>query len=359
MSEGVKLLIGTKKGIFIFDGDDARRNWRQRGPSLPGITINHVIGDPATGLLHAAGGNRWTGLGVWTSADDGETWALSSEGFSYGEGEPPVASIWSVGAGKGVLYAGAEPAGLFRSTDAGKTWTHVEGLRNHPSRPHWVPGGAGLILHSMVIDPTDNDRLWVAISTAGVFHSADGGKSWEPRNKGTRGDFFPGQERYPEFGQCVHCLTLAPGGRDRLYQQNHLGMYRSDDGGTSWHDIGTGLPSDFGFPAAAHPRDPDTLFLAPLNSAEGGRFMPEAKAAIWKTRDAGATWSGERAGLPQENAFFCVWRQAMAVDAHEPCGVYFGSNSGALYASPDEGESWSKIAENLPSITSVETVGAG
>jgi hypothetical protein len=355
MVETVQVLVGTKKGVFILEGDAERLNWSQRGPCLPGVAINHVIADPRTGLLHAAGGNRWTGLGVWTSDDRGETWALSSEGFAYEEGEPPVASVWSLGAGDGVLYAGAEPAGLFRSADAGKTWTHVKGLRDHPSRPEWVPGGGGLILHSMAIDPENGDRLWVAISTAGVFHSADGGQTWEPRNRGTRADFFPGAERFPDWGQCVHCLTLAPGSRNRLYQQNHLGMYRSDDGGRNWQDIGHGLPSDFGFPAAAHPRDPDTLFLAPLNSAEGGRFMPEAKAAIWKTTDAGATWRGEREGLPQENAFFCVWRQAMSVDALEPAGVYFGSNSGSLFASADEGETWMRIAENLPSITSVET----
>jgi molybdopterin converting factor small subunit len=216
-----------------------------------------------------------------------------------------------------------QPAGLFLSGDSGQTWEPVSGLRDHPTRPQWNPGGAGLILHSLVIDPDNHDRLWVGISAAGVFHSADGGKTWEPRNKGTRADFNPDDQRYPEFGQCVHCVVKAPGMNDRLYQQNHCGMYRSDDAGTSWQSIEAGLPSSFGFPAAVHPRDPETLFLLPLNGDIRGRYVPDGKAAVWRTHDGGATWQAMRNGLPQENVFYGVLRQAMATDWPRPGGRLF------------------------------------
>jgi photosystem II stability/assembly factor-like uncharacterized protein len=249
-----------------------------------------------------------------------------------------------------------QPAGLFQSDDGGETWRHVAGLREHPTRPEWNPGGAGLILHSIVHDPDDAERLWVAISAAGVFHSADGGKSWEPRNRGTRNDYLPEEQRYPEFGQCVHSLVIAPGTSDRLYQQNHCGMYRSRDGGRGWESIEAGLPSSFGFPAAAHPRDPDTLYLLPLNGDSAGRYPPDAKAAVWRTRSGGDSWEALRNGLPQQNAFFGVLRQAMATDSLEPAGVYFGTNTGSLFASTDEGDSWTMVAQHLPMILSVETL---
>ena len=230
------------------------------------------------------------------------------------------------------------------------------------TRPGWFVYGAlavvevGLILHTIVPHPTDAGQVWVGISTAGVFHTADGGETWEPRNKGTRCDFLPDEMRYPEHGQCVHCMVMAAGMPDRLYQQNHCGMYRSDDGGRRWESIESGLPSSFGFPAAAHPRDPDTLYLLPLNGDTKGRFVPDAKAAVWRTRDGGATWQDVRAGLPQEKAFFGVLRQAMATDRLEPAGVYFGTGTGSVYASADEGDSWTCIASHLPTISSIETL---
>ncbi len=219
-----------------------------------------------------------------------------------------------------------------------------------------MPGGAGLILHAIVLHPQDKRKLWVGISSVGVFHSSDGGETWETRNRGTRNDYMPEGQKYPEFGQCVHSFVMAAGMPDRLYQQNHCGMYRSDDGGLAWKSIEEGLPSTFGFPTAAHPRNPDTLYLIPLNGDIAGRYMPEAKTAVWRTRDAGKTWEAFREGLPQQHAFFGVLRQAMATDKLEPAGVYFGTNTGQLYASADEGESWSCITPNLPSIYSVETL---
>ncbi|WP_439580472.1 WD40/YVTN/BNR-like repeat-containing protein [Elioraea sp.] len=356
MAMRVVVLVGTKKGAFLIESDAARRSWSLRGPFCEAWPINHVIAEPGTGRILAGGGNEWFGPAVWASDDLGATWTHSSNGMAYGEGEPPIRSVWSLAATNGSVYAGVEPAGLFRSADRGETWDHVSGLREHPSRPHWQPGAGGLILHSLVIDPADDRRLWVGISAGGVFHSADGGARWEPRNRGTRADFNPEDQRYPEHGQCVHCLVKAPGPPDLLYQQNHCGMYRSADGGKSWQSIEAGLPSSFGFPAATHPRDPDTLYLVPLNGDSAGRYVPDGKVAVWRTRDGGANWQDLREGLPQRNAYLNVLRQALATDRLEPAGVYFGTGTGALFASADEGDSWACIAEHLPTITSVETL---
>ncbi len=354
MAKKVLLLLGTRKGVFILESNAERRDWKLRGPFCEAWPINHVVGDPATGAIHAGGGNAWFGPAVWTSPDLGMSWTHSSEGLKYAPGEEPIKSVWSVAAGAGKIYAGVEPAGLFESTDGGSSWRHIAGLRDHSSRPHWMPGGAGLILHSLVAHPQDEKKLWVGISSVGVFYSDDGGARWEPRNRGTRNDYMP--DKYPEYGQCVHCLVLAPGMADRLYQQNHCGMYRSEDGGRNWQSIEAGLPSSFGFPAAVHPRDPDTLFLLPLNGDIAGRYVPDAKAAVWRTRDAGASWQALREGLPQRDAYMTVLRQAMATDRLGPAGVYFGTSGGALLASADEGESWTCLAHHLPSISSVETL---
>ena len=315
-----------------------------------------MIGDRRTGRIYAGGGNPWFGVGVWQSDDRGATWTKNGDGLTYGEEDPTLKTVWSLAAAPDRLLAGVEPAGLFESFDDGRSWHHVRGLRDHPSRPQWQAGGGGLILHSILPHPDDPDRCWVGISAAGVCHTSDGGRNWEPRNRGTRADFLPEDQRYPEFGQCVHSVAMAAGSPERLYQQNHCGMYRSDDGGGDWRSIEAGLPSSFGFPCATHPRDPDTVYLLPLNGDIAGRFVPDAAAAVWRSRDGGTTWRDLRKGLPQENVYFAVLRQALAVDDLEPAGVYFGTNSGILYASTDEGDAWTPIAEHLPLIYSVQTM---
>lgn len=356
MAKKVLLLVGTKKGAFFIEGTGARDRWTVRGPFCNAWPINYVVGDAATGTIWAGGGNEWFGPAVWKTTDFGATWSHSSEGLAYAGGETPIKAVWSLAQAGDKLYAGVEPAGLFESDDAGQSWRHLSGLRDHPSRPQWQAGGGGLILHGILPHAADPSQVWVAISAAGVFHTADGGATWTPRNRGTRQDYAPEDQRYPEVGQCVHCIVSPKANPERMYQQNHCGMYRSDDGGRSWESIEAGLPSTFGFPAALHPRDPDTLYLMPLNGDQAGRFMPDGKAAVWRTRDGGRTWAALRQGLPQQNAFFGVLRQAMAVDALEPAGIYFGSGTGHLYASADEGESWREIAAHMPSISSVETL---
>jgi photosystem II stability/assembly factor-like uncharacterized protein len=356
MGRRVLVLVGTRKGAFILDGDEGRKDFKIRGPFCEAWPINHVIGDPATGAIHAGGGNAWFGPAVWTTTDLGETWRHDSTGLTYGEGEEAVSAVWSIAPSNGRMWVGVEPAGLFYSDDGGKTFTHAAGLREHPSKPDWTPGAGGLILHHLVPHPDDPDQIWVAISAAGVFWTHDGGRTFEARNKGTRADFNPEDQRYPEWGQCVHGLVMAPGKPNRLYQQNHCGMYRSEDGGLTWESIEEGLPSSFGFPVAAHPRNPDQIYFMPLNGADTGRYVPDAKAAVWRTKDRGASWKDLRNGLPQENAYFGVLRQAMTTDRLDPAGVYFGTSTGSLWASGDEGETFSEIAQYLPPITSVETM---
>ena len=356
MAKKICILLGTRKGVFILESDASRLSWHLRGPFCETWPMNHVIGDPLTGTIYGGGGNEWFGPAVWKSTDLGASWSHSSQGLAYGAGETPIKTVWSLAVGHGKIYAGVEPAGLFASQDGGVSFAPVQGLRDHPSRPNWQAGGGGLILHALVPHPADDQQFWVGISAVGVFHTSDGGATWEPRNRGTRNDYLPDGQKFPELGQCVHSLVMAPGPQHRLYQQNHCGMYRSDDGGRSWQSIEAGLPSSFGFPAAVHPRDPETLYLVPLNGDTTGRFMPDAKAAVWRTQDGGATWAAQRHGLPQQDAFIGVLRQALATDTLQPLGVYFGTSSGSLYASADEGTGWRCIARDLPAISSVETL---
>jgi len=377
----VTILVGTTKGAFLIEGGAARSGWRVRGPYCDGWPINHVVADRESGMIWAGGGGDWNGAGVWRSADGGESWELtqltrgqrddwaaSDPGFAeiIGWVDRPVpfegfSQVWSLRAAHGRLYAGTKPARLLVSGDGGGRFDEVTGLTDHPSHDSWEPGGAGLVLHTIVSHPEDPDRLWLAISAAGVFATEDGGRTWERRNRlGNEGacadHYHPAGPSDGELGHCVHNMVRAAGGGDLLYQQNHHGVWRSVDGGRSWDDISAGLPSTFGFPIHVHPRDPQVIWTLPLNGDSVGRYPPDAKAAVWKSADGGGSWAAKRAGLPQEACFFTVLRQAMAGDRAEPAGVYFGTNSGSVFASVDEGESWSEVARHLPTVLSVEVM---
>ena len=348
------LLVGTSKGAFILDGGADRASWSIRGPLCEGWPIHDLQWDPATRSIYAGGGSVWYGPAVFRSNDLGDTWTHSSEGLTYGDDGPKIPTVWNVTPAHGSIFAGVEPAGLFRSDDGGANWSHVACLREHPSRPGWQPGAGGLICHTIVPHPSDAEKMWVAISAVGTFATEDGGATWEARNRGVVDCNSP--DPHPETGQCVHKLVMAAGQPDRFYQQNHCGVYRSTDGGKQWQDISAGLVSEFGFVFGAHPRDPATGWVIPLSHPEEGRYAPGGSLGVWRTNDSGDSWQRHGDGLPQENAFVGVYREAMAVDRLDPVGVFFGTSTGQLYGSADEGETWSVVAENLPPIWGVEAV---
>ncbi|CAN5616306.1 hypothetical protein BH23CHL7_BH23CHL7_07970 [soil metagenome] len=355
MSSATRLLVGTKKGTFFLDSDGGRRNWQLRGPFCETWPIHHVI-RTADGTLHAAGGDAWYGPAVWRSDDVGATWQPHSTGLTYGDEGPKISTVWNVHSRNGTLYAGVEPAGLFRSDDGGLNWQHVAGLRDHPSCPEWQPGAGGLCLHSIVTHPADLQRMWVGISAVGAFETIDGGLTWELRNRGVRADFYPGPP--PEFGQCVHKMGMHPDRPDVLYQQNHCGVYRTADGGREWTEVTAGLPSEFGFPLAVHPHDPRTIYVIPLNGADRGRHMIDGQAAVFRSRDEGANWQRLTDGLPGHGAYLGVLREALATDTHDTPGVYFGTSTGQVFGSTDEGDRWTLLADFLPPVWSVEATSA-
>lgn len=384
-TNNLTILVGTTKGAFLISGGDDRTGWTVSGPHCDGWPINHIVGDPATGHLWAGGGGDWHGAGIWRSTDDGATWELAKltggkmdewaandPGFAAAIGwtDAPLPftdqfqQIWSLNYAHGTVYAGTKPARLLASADGGATWDEIKGLTDHPSAASWHGGAAGLVLHTIVADPANPDKIWIGISAAGVFATEDGGKTWDRRNRLSNAENcahhdHPAAPRDGETGHCVHNMMRAPGTDDILYQQNHHGVWRSGDGGRSWDDINAGLPSTFGFPIRVHPRDPNVVWTLPLNGDSAGRYPPDAAAAVWKTIDGGQNWAGKRDGLPQTACYFTVLRQAMAGDIRDPAGVYFGTNSGSVFASLDEGETWAEVARHLPTILAVEVLDRG
>jgi hypothetical protein len=357
----VLLLVGTMKGLFLFRSGGARRRWESGGPHFPGRSVYAAAYDGREGRhrIWAAPASMHFGSELCSSDDFGRRWdqpEIPRVRFPEQAGKS-LANIWQIASGPprepDTLYCGVEPAALFESRDAGTTWSLNEGLWNHPHRAQWQPGGGGLCLHTILPDPAGRGRLTVAISTGGVYRSEDGGKSWAARNSGVRAEFLP--DKHPEFGQCVHKIVHHPSRPDRLFLQNHWGLYRSDDAGDSWRDIARGVPSDFGFSMAMHPGDPDTVFIVPIES-DGFRCVPEGKLRVYRTRDAGRSWKPMTRGLPQKNAFETVLRDAMGTDLLDPAGVYFGTRSGKLFASRDDGRSWDLIAEGLPPVVAVKAV---
>jgi photosystem II stability/assembly factor-like uncharacterized protein len=290
-----------------------------------------------------------------SSPDLGKSWGAAKQNPKFPDNSgQKLERIWHIEPGRanepGVLFAGVAPAALFRSDDKGDTWSEITSLTTHPTRPHWHPGAGGLCLHSIVIDHAQPGRMFVGISAVGVFRSTDDGATWQTANKGTRADFLP--DKRPEYGQCVHKLLMARGQPPLLFQQNHCGVYRSADLGGNWDEITAGLPSDFGFPLALHPRDPKTIYVLPLKGAEF-RCPPENKLRVFRSRDAGKTWEALSNGLPQENVFAGIYREGMAADAQDPAGIYFGTNTGKVFSSLDEGDTWTLLADNLPPVYSI------
>ena len=353
----ILLLVGTMKGAFILRANSKRKKWDVGGPYFPGSAVYAMAYDSRDGRHRVWAGPQsmhWGAL-LRSSDDFGQTWTNPEEAnvkFPEGTGASLV-NIWQIVPGRDdkTMYCGVEPAALFVSKNAGDTWSLVEGLWNHPQRERWQPGGGGLCLHTILLDPADKKRIRIAVSTAGMYVTGDGGKTWRPSNQGVRADFLP--EKFPEFGQCVHKVAQSPQRPERMFLQNHWGLYRSDDNGESWTDIANGVPSDFGFAMVIHPEDPDCAWIVPLESDQF-RCTPEGKLRVYRTRDAGKSWKPMTKGLPQKDALETVLRDAMAVDTLDPAGVYFGTRSGKVFASHDEGKGWSLVLDGLPPVVSVK-----
>jgi hypothetical protein len=367
MTEGIKatagdvvVLVGTAKGLFALTAGGDRKKWAQTGPFFPGEEIYAAALDTRNGrqrLLVGATSSHW-GPSVYRSDDLGETWTepeTNTLAFPEHTGEA-VKRVWQLkpasDAQPDTVFAGVEPAALFRSDDGGLTFALDEGLWNHPHRPDWQPGGGGLCLHTILPDPTGGPKTAVAVSSAGFYRTLDG-QSWEAANKGIVAPFLP--EPTPEFGQCVHKVDRHPSQPDTLFLQHHWGVYRSDDFGASWVEIGKdALPSTFGFPVVADPNNAETAFVLPL-TGDFFRCTPDAKARVYRTQDGGKTWDALGNGLPQDNAYLTILRDGFAADALNPAGLYFGTRTGEVFASPDAGESWQEAAQHLPPVLCVKT----
>lgn len=371
--KSVAVVVGTRKGAFVLRSSTDRKDWSLSGPFVPGEDVNHAIIDPRSGRLFATANNPWFGPQVRYSDDLGEHWSDVAKNPRFandpvGDEENPwflqetkiTDRYWRIEPGRanepGSIFAGVAPGALFESTDGGMTWAENRALSDHPTHAGWQPSNGGLAMHSIVLDHDDANRMWIAVSAGGVYRTDDGGATWRPTNAGIRdvgATFDPNLPLYPESGQCVHQLVRAPGDGDRLYLQTHLGTYRSDDGAESWVDITEGLPSDFGLAMTNHPHDPDTAYVAPIQSGLL-RCPPDFSLRVYRTRDAGRSWQPLSEGLPAEEAFMTVYRGALGHDDLEQAGIYVGTNTGQLYVSTDDGDTWRQMTPNLPPISSVQ-----
>jgi hypothetical protein len=364
----VTLLIGTRKGAFIYRADASRRSWQVDGPHFLGSIVNHLVLDPRDGrtlLLAAKTGHL--GPTVFHSLDSGRSWAEAKQPPAFKKAAPgetgrSVESVFWLSPGHasqpGVWYAGTAPVGLFRSQDGGSSWQPMAGFNDvlYPKIEQKVmPVPDGSLLHSILVDPRDPRHLYIGLSIGGVFETLDGGESWNPLNRGVEANFLPDED--PDYGHDPHRLALHPLNPDRLYQQNHCGIYRLDRPGVQWQRIGRAMPAevgDIGFPIVLHPSDPDCIWVFPMDGTEvWPRVSPGGHPAAYRTRDGGASWQRQDSGMPREQAWWTVKRQAFCADAREPLGLYFGTTSGEIWASVDEGASWSQIAAHLPHIYSV------
>lgn len=364
---GVRVLVGTRKGAFILTSDEERKEWEVNGPHFAGWEVFHVKGSPIDqNRLYASQSGGWFGQLIQRSDDGGTTWEPVGNEFVYdgvagshqwydGTQHPwEFARVWHIEPSLtdlDTVYAGVEDAALFRSTDGGKSWQELSGLRKHGTGPSWQPGAGGMCLHTIALDPANPQRIFVAISAAGAFRSDDGGESWQPINQGLHSEFMPDPDA--EVGHCVHRIDFHPTRPNVLFMQKHWDVMRSDDAGESWHEISGNLPSDFGFPIAVHAHEPETVYVVPIKS-DSEHFPPDGKLRVYRSRTGGNEWEALTQGLPQENCYVNILREAMAVDKLPSCGVYFGTTGGQVYVSADSGDSWQAIVHDLPAVLSVE-----
>ena len=364
---GVRVLVGTRKGAFILTSDAKRHDWKVSGPHFGGWEMYHLKGSPVDpNRIYASQSTSWFGQLMQRSDDGGETWSPVGNEFRYDgvpgthqwyDGTPhpwEFARVWHVEPSlhdPDTVLAGVEDAALFRSTDAGNTWHELSGLREHSTGSSWQPGAGGMCLHTIIESPNDPNRLVVAISAAGAFRSDDAGASWKPITKGLHSEGIPDEDA--EVGHCVHHVSMHPSRPDVLFMQKHWDVMRSNDAGESWFEISGNLPSDFGFVIDVHAHEPETLYVVPITS-DSEHFPPEGKLRVYRSRTGGNEWEPLTKGLPQENCYVNVLRDAMSVDTLDECGVYFGTTGGQVYASPDGGDTWNAIVRDLPAVLSVE-----
>jgi photosystem II stability/assembly factor-like uncharacterized protein len=387
----IRILVGTRKGAFILTSDGKRKKWSVEGPHFAGWEIYHLKGSPVDpDRIFASQSSSWFGQIIQRSDDGGKTWSLpgsggasepaTHNGMPQGEsnlfvydtseetGKPLTTHQWYDGTqhpwefarvwhlepsldDPDTCYAGVEDAALFKTTNGGASWQEMSGLRGHASGPGWMPGAGGMCLHTIVLDPVNEGRIYVAISAAGTFRSDDAGETWKPINRGLKSNFMPEPEA--EVGHCVHRIAIHPSNPNTLFMQKHWDIMRSDDGGDSWREVSGNLPSDFGFPIAVHAHEPETIYVVPILS-DSLHYPPDGKLRVYRSRTGGEDWEALTEGLPQENCYVNVLRDAMSVDTADPCGIYFGTTGGQVYGSNDSGDSWEAIVRDLPPVLSVE-----
>ena len=388
---GVRVLVGTRKGAFILTADGKREKWDISGPHFAGWEMYHLKGSPADpNRIYASQTSGWFGQVIQRSDDGGKTWiqpgtpagepTTAPGGMPKGEsnkfvydnsqetGAPLTTHQWYDGTqhpwefkrvwhlepsltDPDTVYAGVEDAAIFRSTDGGKSWHELPGLRGHGTGPKWQPGAGGMCLHTIILDPSNPDRIFIAISAAGAFRTDDGGKTWKPINRGLKSQYIP--DPNAEVGHCVHHIAMNPSRPKVLFMQKHWDVMRSDDAGESWHEVSGNLPTDFGFVIDVHAHEPETVYVVPITS-DGLHYVPEGKLRVYRTRTGGNEWEALTKGLPQSNCYVNVLRDAMAVDSLDSCGVYFGTSGGQVYVSANAGDTWAPIVRDLPAVLSVE-----
>ena len=364
---GVRVLVGTRKGGFVLTSDGKRERWDVSGPFFGGWEMYHIKGSPADpNRLYASQSSGWFGQMIQRSNDGGKTWEPVGNKFVYDgvpgthqwyDGTPhpwEFKRVWHLEPSltdPDTVYAGVEDAALFRTTDGGQNWTEMPGLRGHGSGPHWAPGAGGLCLHTILLDPSNPQRIFIAISAAGAFRTDDGGVSWRPINKGLHSQHTPNPTA--EVGHCVHRLAMHRSRPSTLFMQKHWDVMRTDNAGDQWTEVSGNLPTDFGFVIDVHAHEPETIYVVPIKS-DGEHYPLDGKLRVYRSRTGGNDWESLTKGLPQQNCYVNVLRDAMSVDSLDQCGISFGTTGGQVYASADGGDSWNAIVENFPAVVSVE-----